>query len=396
MPLRLGVDPRAEATGVVRSHSVVRRERIRAGVVALGVGLASAACSTGSPASTGAPELGHPPTYTATQAAAGASHQCVVPGSGTPTVAWSQVRNPILSSPTAGVKDQALVWWAGAWHMLFSYVTGQHAAPGQEQWDIATASSPDLRTWSAPSPWSRQPGGSASPDIVRSPDGRFVATYDAPPDEQGATQAKLYFRTSTDLRRWSAPQPLAPELHPQPAVRLIDAALAWTGNGVVLGYKVGTTNQRQAFEVAWSPSGSLGGPWQVVGQPDISVYGDTIENYEFLVVHGHWRLVATSNTGDQPWMFTLDGPPTDPSSWLHWSEGTELRIPGAAWDTGPGISSIGYEHANSVFLCALAPASGTVLATYAGSRELTEFGGWGHAAVGVARSEDLTHWQVPG
>ncbi|MBV8462581.1 MAG: hypothetical protein JO368_04760 [Acidimicrobiales bacterium] len=308
---------------------------------------------------------------------------------------WSRLRNPILASPVAGLKDQALVWWAGSWHLLFSYVTGQHAAPGHEQWDIATASSTDLRHWSSPTPWPDQPGGVASPDIVRSPDGRFVATYDGPPDEQHTSQAKLYFRTSPDLTHWSAPRRLAPSLHPQPGVRMIDAALAWSGNGLVLGYKVGTTSQHQAFEVAWSASGSLGGPWRVLGHPDVSVYGDTVENYEFLVVDGLWRLVATSNVGDQPWMFTLGGAPTDPMSWLRWTDGTQLAIPAGSWDSGPGVSSVGYERANSVFLCALRPSGGTVLATYAGSSELSEFGGWGHAAIGMARSTDLVTWQVP-
>ena len=310
-------------------------------------------------------------------------------------MAWSDLHNPVLASQTAGVKDQAIVFWAGAWHMLFSYVTGVHAAPGQEHWDIASATSPDLRHWSAPVPWPDQPGGIASPDIVRSPDGFFVATYDGPPDEKQAAQAKLYYRTSLDLTHWSSPHPLADSLHPQPAVRMIDPALAWTGNGLILGYKVGTTSGRQAFEVAWSPSGSLQGPWHLLGRPDISVYGDTIENYEFLVIDGQWRLVATSNVGDQAWMFTLDGPPSAPTSWLRWMSGTELVIPSAPWDSGPGISSVGFEHANSVFLCATGPRGGVVYATYAGSSELTEFGGWGHAAIGVARSADLVHWQLP-
>ena len=28
-----------------------------------------------------------------------------------------------------------------------------------------------------------------------------------------------------------------------------------------------------------------------------------------------------------------------------------LVIPGQSWDSGPGVSSVGFEHANSVFLC---------------------------------------------
>ena len=133
----------------------------------------------------------------------------------------------------------------------------------------------------------------------------------------------------------------------------------------------------------------------IVGRPTISVYGDTFENYEFVMIDDQWRLVATSNTGDQPWMFTLEGSPSVPSSWLEWKDGSELDIPAAPWDSGPGVSSVGFEHANSVFLCDVAGDGGYVYATYAGSTELTEFGGWGHAAIGLARSTDLVHWQVP-
>ena len=47
--------------------------------------------------------------------------------------------------------------------------------------------------------------------------------------------------------------------------------------------------------------------------PDIVVYGDTVENYEFLTVNGAWDLVATSNTLDQPFVFTLaPGDPANP------------------------------------------------------------------------------------
>jgi len=349
---------------------------------------------------------GHGPTSARTTTPAGsattvgADHDCVVPGSGTPEVSWSALRNPILSDPGAGEKDQALVWAGGRWHMLFSFVTGDTPVPGDEHWNIATATSPDLVHWSAPSPWPVQPGvlGVASPDIVRSPSGLFVATYDSGPGEVGGGQAKLYYRTSPDLVTWSVAHPLALQLHPAPGDRMIDPTLAWTGHGLVLGYKFGVASgtTSQHFEVAWSPSGSIDGPWTSVGRPDISVYGDTVENLEFLAVAGRWRLVATSNSFDQPWMFDLAGDPTRPASWLHWVHGRMLNVPGQAWDSGPGISSVGYEHANSVFLCDARAADGYYYITYAGSDELTRFGGWGHAEIGIARSTDLIHWSIPG
>ncbi len=240
--------------------------------------------------------------------------------------------------------------------------------------------------------------GVASPDIVRSPSGVFVATYDSDPGSVGGGQSKLYYRTSTDLDTWSAPQPLALSVHPAPGDRMIDPALAWTGHGLILGYKYGTASgsTSQHFEIAWSPNGSLNGPWTFVGRPDIVVNGDTIENFEFVAVAGRWHLVATSNTFDQPWMFELSGNPTTPSSWLHWSGGRMIVIPGQSWDSGPGLSSVGYEHANSVFLCNAYSVDGYYYATYSGSDELTQFGGWGHAKIGIARSRDLVHWQIPG
>lgn len=327
---------------------------------------------------------------------ASANHRCVVPASGRPAVAWSHLRNPILSYPTAGAKDQALIWAGGTWHLLFSYLTNDVPTPGGEHWSIATATSRDLTRWSAPSVWPDQPGtlGVVSPDIVRSPSGVYVATYESNPGEVGGLPDKTYYRTSSDLERWSAPHELARSLHPAPGDRMIDPSLAWTAHGLIVGYKLGEDVQH--FEIGWSPSGSLDGPWVFVGRPDITVYGDTVENLEFLTVHGAWRLVATSNTLDQPWIFSLVGNPAQPSSWLHWDHGRELQIPSQAWNTGRGISSVGFEHANSVFVCDATAQDGYYYATYAGSDELTHFGGWGHAKIGIARSTDLLHWQVPG
>lgn len=332
--------------------------------------------------------------------AAGLDHACIVPGPATPSVAWARLSNPILSEPHAGVKDQALIWAGGRWHMLFSEVTDDAALPGGVRWDIATATSTDLVHWSAPVPWPTQRGviGVVSPDVVRSPRGTFVVTYDSGPGQVGGGQAKLYYRTSTDLETFSAPHPLALGLHPAARDRMIDPALAWTGHGLILGYKYGppTTGGAQHFEVAWSRRGSLAGPWVLVGRPALSLYGDTVENFEFLTIDGRWRLVATSNTLDQPWMFTVAGDPADPASWLHYTNATELQIPSRPWDSAPGVSSVTYEHANSVFLCDAHAADGYYYATFAGSDELTAFDGWGHAEIGIARSTDLVHWQVPG
>ena len=307
--------------------------------------------------------------------APGQDHSCIV-GPPPASIDWSALVNPILSYPTVGVKDQALQWSGGQWHMLYSDMTATKAAP-DVHFSVAVSSSPDLRHWGTPRVIA---DNAASPDIVRSPSGTFIVTYQTP---QG-----LAYRTASNasLRSWSAPHPLGRGL----AHRMIDAALAFTGHGVILGFKAGSSTQH--FEIAWAPS--LTGTFRVVGRPDIAVYGDTVENYEFLTVGGAWHLVATSNTLDQPFLFTLGaGDPKTPSTWLHWSTGQQLSIPNESFNSGTGISSVGYEHANSAFLC-VGPGGEDYL-TYAGSTELTQFGGWGHARIGLARSSDLVHWEVP-
>lgn len=329
----------------------------------------------------------------ANRVAVTATQGCIGPGSSprSAAIAWSRLRNPILYYPTTSSKDEALRLAGSTWHMLFTSVSDNPLHFG-----IAEAASVDMASWTAASAWPDQPGtlGVASPDVTEEPNGTYVVTYTSIPGDVGG-QAKLYYRTSKDLVSWSAPRRLAANIHSASTDRLIDPALAFTDHGVALGYKYNTLNGPQHFEIAWSSSGSLDGPWSYVGRPDISVYGDTIENYQFLPINGRWELVATSNQLDQPWMFSLEGNPGEPQGWLLWSQGRELQVPTEAWDQGTGITGANYEHANSAYLCDARPVDGYYYLLFSGTPELTSFGGEGHDGIGIARSTDLIHWQVP-
>ena len=83
--------------------------------------------------------------------------------------------------------------------------------------------------------------------------------------------------------------------------------MAWSPAGLLLGFKLGTTtgSEQQHFEIARSTTGTLAGPWQLLGRPRISVYGDTIENSQFLHLNDRWMLLATSNQFDKPELFQL-------------------------------------------------------------------------------------------
>jgi hypothetical protein len=306
------------------------------------------------------------------------------------TIAWGQLHNPILAYPDSGIRDVAIRLVHGSWHILFTSVVGD-----TPDWRIADVTTPDWRSWSPPSVWPAQPNtdGLASPDVTQRHDGTYVVTYQSDPGEQPRGQDKLYYRTSKDLVRWSVPQRLGLALHPAPGDRMIDAALAWVGHGLVLGYKFGASDQH--FEVAWSSSGSLDGPWTLIGRPDIKVYNDTIENYQFLPIDGVWHLLATSNNLDRPFLFTLVGDPTDPQSWLHWKDGRELQIPTEAWNGARGLSGLTFERANAAYLCDARRLDGHYYMLFVGSPELHTYGGFGHTELGVARSTDLVHWTVP-
>lgn len=310
--------------------------------------------------------------------------------SGDVRIPWSQLRNPVLSYDGTAVRDVGIRARHGSWQLLYTSVIG--SAP---TWRIGQAQSASLKAWSPGTVWPAQSGsvGVASPDVTQRPDGTYVVTYQADPGPPA--QDKIYYRTSTDLAHWSVPHRLLATIHSAPTDRLIDAALAWTHHGLFLGYKYNALGGKQHFEIAWSPSSSLDGPWTYVGRPDISVYNDTIENYEFLEIDGRWHVLGTSNTGDRPWLFVLRGDPARPKGWLNWSQGRELEIPLERWNRSVGLPGATFDQANSAYLCDARRIDGHFYLFYIGSKELKKFGGWGHTMMGVARSKNLVTWQVP-
>ena len=323
------------------------------------------------------------------------SQSCADAGVGprSATIPWTHLRNPILSYKTSALRDTGVRLRNGRWHFLFTDAVG--TAP---TWRIAQTSSTDWHTWTRKTVWAPQRGtiGVASPDVTRRPDGTYVVTYESNPGEsQPRGQDKAYYRLSRDLVHWGSPHRLLPHLHARPQDRVIDPALAWTERGLFLGYKYGTIGSDQHFEIAVSPSGSLAGPWHYVGRPNISVYNDTIENYEFLEIDGTWSLLGTSNTLDRPEFFQLEGDPATPKGWLDWSPAREFELPLESWNSTVGVPGGNYDEANAAYLCDARKIDGWFYLFYMGSTELKEFGNWGHTRIGVARSKDLVVWQVP-
>jgi hypothetical protein len=336
---------------------------------------------------------GHSRASSATTSGGSATSTTVRPPASS-TIAWSRLSNPLYGNRDHAVKDPALVATGGGWVALFSQVDAHG------KWRVGIARSRDLTAWSPPALLPHDPAteGEASPDVVRAPDGTFVVTYQSFAHDRAGGQSKLYATITTDFQSFSAPTRLLANVLNAPTDRLIDPALVYSPAGLLLGFKVGTTDAgaTQRFELARSSSGALTGPWQILGRPDITVYGDTIENYEFLDIAGHRALLATSNQLDRPELFELTGAASDPTGWLHWSPARELVVPQEAWNPGTGLTGATFEHANCAFLVGGgAKLDGFYYLVYGDSPSVTTFGGAGPAQLGIARSTDLVHWSVP-
>jgi hypothetical protein len=343
-------------------------------------GGASTDSSPGS--SPSSPSQSRPPTPDPPAAVPGA-HDCVPDdpaGRGDATVAWDQLRNPVFALDHM-TKDQTVRLVDGRWHLFFSERVGTAPESSRTGHWVST----DLAKWS-PTPPARRWD---SPDITRAADGRYVLSHQLP-DPADPELGKVFYATATHPDGpWSAPTRLVPGLFDDQ--RLIDGAVAHTDHGLFLLFKRGLHDAvDQHVELAWSPSGSLDGPWQHLGEPDLP----WSENFQFVPVDGRWHVLVTLIPLHRPALFRMVGDPADPTAWLRWREAGVFEIPEEGWNRGrtPGIT---HETANSAYLCDARALDGYWYLFFAGSTELETFDGRGHAKIGVARSRDLDRWEVP-
>lgn len=310
-------------------------------------------------------------------------------------IAWERLKNPIVQFDDRASKDVAMQFVDGTWHMTFSNI-----ADRPFRFQIGMIQSQDWSDWSTDrvTVWDQPTaGGLASPDINQLQDGTFVATFNSHSydrrDDKGTTQNKLYYRTSQDFQTWSDSQRLLENFWDRRDDRLIDGAIAQTDFGIVVGTKKG-----QTFHLAYSPSGSLAGPWKEIGRPNIP---GGLENYQFLQLDGVWHLLGTTLRAPKgfdrthlPALYPLAGNPDKPTGWLKWKQVQILEVPQEDWNGGDSTGN-DYEQANAAFLCDARTVDGHFYLFYAGSNETRQFNGRGHAKIGVARSLDLKTWEVP-
>lgn len=298
------------------------------------------------------------------------------------SVPWAELANPVLTYPTWSVKDAAVVRGPDAWYVFFGAF---YEDRGQVRSHVVEVYTKDFRTFSEPvlnlsgaeDGWK----GMASPDVFR--DGhQWVMTYNSWGDLEGRPN-QLFYRTSRDLRQWSAERRLAPRL--TAGIRAIDAAAAKAGGRYYLLYK-----EVQSTKLATSTA--LDGEFRVVGDgsPRFTLRDGRAarwhENYQFLRLDGRWMLLATG-AGHLPHLYRMKGAGDKVNDWLDWRDGRALQVPLQDFNT--------VDRANAASLVNGGAVDGFFYLLYAGNTEKTSYlrRGWNRLA--LARSRDLDTWTVP-
>lgn len=297
-----------------------------------------------------------------------------------PAIPWGELQNPLLTRDEA-VKDAYAVHHEGTWHLGYSFI-----AEDPFRFRVGFSTTDDWQSFEHLDPIDDPTlGGLASPNVARSPGGEYVLTYNSHTHDVDDTRNKLYYRTSEDLRTWSEPKRIHVEGADGPDDRLIDAALAFADSGTYLFFKL-----EQAAHVAHSASGSVDGPWTLLGRLE----PDTLENIQALKIDGTWHILGTTiPLVHRPALLRLDGDESSAQAWLRWKHVTELEIPEEGWNTGGEPWT--YERSNAAFMIDQRAEDEHYYLLYAGSTETVRFSGRGHSSLGLARSRDLVTWEIP-
>ncbi|HEV3189074.1 MAG TPA: hypothetical protein VGY54_01185, partial [Polyangiaceae bacterium] len=306
------------------------------------------------------------------------------------TVSWSTLRNPFYAHDGWSVKDVAVVY--GPDGVIHAYFSAFFLDAGMERCHVAQTSTRDLQTFTpAMVIFDGQSDGwvgMCSPDVQHM-GGQYVMTFNAWGDSSPKPK-QLFYATSSDLTTWSVAHPLAATL--TAGRSYIDAALAPSAGRLFLFYK-----DDQTLQTHLAAGAALDGPWHSVGsglptfmtatgQPT----GQVHENYQLLMIDGHWRLLSTdySPITNEGFLYAMHGAGQAETDWLTWEGGYKLAVQSEAFNTN---------HVdNAAYLVDERASDGFFYLFYAGRTEGSTHAGRGDNKLGVSRSTDLMVWKPAG
>ena len=111
------------------------------------------------------------------------------------------------------------------------------------------------------------------------------------------------------------------------------------------------------------------------------------ENYQMLHIDGYWYLLSSDYSPKVASLYRMEKDGTRDEHWLTWINGYDLDIP---------IESFNTNHvANAPYIADWRRFDGHFYIIYAGRKENNSHAGRGNNKLGLARSDDLIHWEVP-
>ncbi len=295
-----------------------------------------------------------------------------------PFIDWETLENPVYSRPGWSTKDACMAFRDGWFYIFFSAF---YRDDGRERSHVVGVKTRDFKEYSEPLfNWRGEEGGwigMCSPNLTVAGD-TFYLTYNSWGDRFGKPN-QLFYATSKDLENWERGKPLARDITKWR--RAIDAAVAAEGSRYYLIWKE-FQKPRAAVAAEMGPAG-----WTRLGKVGPAWF----ENGELIKIEGKWRLVCTARQGGRedlaPFIREMDGSGDKDKHWASWGDFLKLDVPMEKFNT---------DHvANACFLADWRRHDGHFYLIYAGRTEGKTHKRRGDNKLGLARSKDLVHWEVP-
>lgn len=315
-----------------------------------------------------------------------------------PSIRWEALQNPVYAHDNWSVKDACMVCRDSTYYIFFSaFFHDDYDTDKRVRSHVTAVKTKDFMHYSDTLfMWDGMADGwigMCSPNLTQTED-YYYLTYNSWGDKEGKHN-QLFYARSKDLENWEKHLPLAHNL--TQGLRAIDAGVAAHNDRFYLIWKEskGLGNDDRVDLPRLAVSESMSGDFRKVysGYPDFRLKSGipnekTHENFEFLQINGKWHLLATDYFPHNPYLYEMGGNPDDKGNWLKWVNGYKLEVP---VEQGFNTSYT----ANAAFLANWKPQKGYYYLLYAGRTQDTTFWTRGDNKLGLARSKDLTNWEVP-
>lgn len=286
---------------------------------------------------------------------------------------WQNIKKPLLSYPFWSLKDPCVALHDGVFHLFCSAVSSRN------HFQILHCTTKDLQEFSHPLfLWGEGDNGRGSPDISYI-DGVYYLTYQSwdPRPGHDRTNTKCLYATSKDLTTWDTKDvEIARNLNVNQ--RAIDPAITRCNDRFYCFYKQWQTPLIASAINMNDPDG-----WELLGELNAP---ESTENGQFIRIDGTLRLIVDSPGENR--VYELSGDETHHEEWAKWRHTHSIDFPSAK-----GFNET--RRGGAVYVADWRKKDDHFYAFYHVKHAPEARMNMGHH-LGIARSRELVHWELPG